>query len=505
MSTAKPADAVAGGVARLNRDRRGARSPFDEPKGAGPSATIVLAAAPEASTDLTAAETDRLVELEQAVDRGLQTFVEVGLALAEIRDGKLYRASYDTFERYCHERWGFTRQRARQFIDAAAVTTVVVKAGLPAPTNEAQARELVPLRERPGELETAWRDTLSVANAAGRSAWAELVRRNVIEVQHRDDPSSPTQARAAAHGTPDEPTAADTERAAVGAVERFEQAVTAWEQLSARCGRLARPLGAQTGMALLARLERIETSIAKLKAEIVQKIGEGADTSISVPDARASTRSDGPPLPRTRVVIADDHAVVRRGLRQVLDAEDGFEVLAEASDLDGTRRYLRGHHPDVLVLDLNLSGGSSLGAISELRAEFPGTQIVVLTMEGEPRYAREALSSGALGYVLKEAADSELVEAVRRAAAGDTYLNPRLGARVAAGPPPGPPDGLSEREVEVLEMVALGHTNSEIAEQLYLSVRTVETHRAHIQQKLRRDSRSDLVRYALEHKLIETH
>jgi two-component system response regulator NreC len=203
------------------------------------------------------------------------------------------------------------------------------------------------------------------------------------------------------------------------------------------------------------------------------------------------------------VVVADDHAVVRRGLRQVLDAEEGFEVVAEASDLDGARRYVLGHRPDVLVLDLNLPGGLSLGSISELRAKFPGTQIVVLTMEDEPRYAREALSSGALGYVLKEAADSQLVEAVKRAASGDTYLNPRLGARVAAEPPPGPPDGLSEREVEVLRLIALGHTNAEIAEQLYLSVRTVETHRAHIQQKLRLDSRSELVRYAFEHKLVE--
>ncbi len=203
-----------------------------------------------------------------------------------------------------------------------------------------------------------------------------------------------------------------------------------------------------------------------------------------------------------RVVIADDHAVVRRGLRQVLDLEDGFEVVAEASDLEGARRYVRGHRPDVLVLDLNLPEGLSLGAIPEIRAEFPDTQIVVLTMQDEPAYARQALSAGALGYVLKEAAESELVEAVRRAAVGDTYLNPRLGARVAAEPPPGLPDGLSEREVEVLHMIALGHTNAEIAERLYLSVRTVETHRAHIQQKLRLRSRSELVRYALEHGLV---
>ena len=204
-----------------------------------------------------------------------------------------------------------------------------------------------------------------------------------------------------------------------------------------------------------------------------------------------------------RVVIADDHSVVRRGLRQLLDAEPDFEVVTEAEDIEGARRYARGHHPDVLVLDLNMPGGSTLDAIPELRRELPDTNIVVLTMQNEPAYARQALSAGVLGYVLKDAADAELVEAIRRAALGDTYLNPRLGARVAAAPPPGPPDGLSEREVEVLRMIALGHTNAEIAKTLYLSVRTVETHRAHIQQKLRLSSRADLVRYALQHGLIE--
>ena len=206
----------------------------------------------------------------------------------------------------------------------------------------------------------------------------------------------------------------------------------------------------------------------------------------------------------TRIVIADDHAVVRRGLRQVLDAEAGFEVVAEAANVDDARRYVRGHHPDVLVLDLNMPGGSSLEQIPAIRTESPGTQIVVLTMQNEPAYAREALSAGALGYVLKEAAEEELVEAIKRAAVGDTYLNPRLGARVAAEPPPGPPDGLSERELDVLRLIALGYTNAEIGEQLHLSVRTVETHRAHIQQKLNLSTRSDLVRYALQHKLVET-
>ena len=203
------------------------------------------------------------------------------------------------------------------------------------------------------------------------------------------------------------------------------------------------------------------------------------------------------------VVIADDHAVVRRGLKQLLAAEPDLEVLAEAGDIEDARRYVRGHHPQVLVLDLNLPGGSSLKHIPSIRAESPDTQIVVLTMQNEPAYAREALGAGALGYVLKEAAETELVEAVRRAAVGDTYLNPRLGARVAAEPPPGPPDGLSEREVDVLRMISLGYTNAEIAAQLYLSVRTVETHRAHIQQKLRLGSRAELVRYALDHKLIQ--
>jgi two-component system, NarL family, response regulator NreC len=205
-----------------------------------------------------------------------------------------------------------------------------------------------------------------------------------------------------------------------------------------------------------------------------------------------------------RIVIADDHSVVRRGLRQLLENEAGLEVVAEAEDVDSARRYVRGHKPDVLVLDLNMPGGSTLDAIPAIRAEAPDTRIVILTMQNEPAYAREALGAGVLGYVLKDAADTELVEAVRRAAAGDTYLNPRLGARVAAEPPPGPPDGLSEREVEVLRMIALGHTNAEIAQALFLSVRTVETHRAHIQQKLRLGSRSELVHYALEHGLVDT-
>jgi two-component system response regulator NreC len=206
-----------------------------------------------------------------------------------------------------------------------------------------------------------------------------------------------------------------------------------------------------------------------------------------------------------RIVLADDHAVVRRGLELLLETEAGFEVVASVGDVGAAIRSTLGHKPDVLVLDLNMPGGSSLDAIPKILAASPQTRIAVLTMQNEPAFARQALGAGAMAYVLKEAAGDELVEAVRRAAAGETYLNPQLGARMAAEPqgPVGPPDDLSEREVEVLRMIALGHTNAEIAEQLYLSIRTVESHRAHIQQKLGRSSRADLVRYALDHGLVE--
>jgi two-component system, NarL family, response regulator NreC len=216
-----------------------------------------------------------------------------------------------------------------------------------------------------------------------------------------------------------------------------------------------------------------------------------------------TTTGEDEPAHEVRIVLADDHPVVRRGLRLLLDEEDDFEVVAEAGDIDEARRFVRGHHPSVLVLDLNMPGGSSLEAIPAIREEFPRTQIVVLTMQQEPAYAREAIAAGAIGYVLKQAADGELVQAVRLAAAGESYLNPHLGARLAAEPLPGPPDNLSEREVDVLRLIALGHTNTEIAEKLYISVRTVETHRGHISQKLLLSSRAELVRYALDHKLVD--
>jgi two-component system response regulator NreC len=179
------------------------------------------------------------------------------------------------------------------------------------------------------------------------------------------------------------------------------------------------------------------------------------------------------------LVIADDHTVVRKGLRLLIDAEPGLRVVAEAGDVTDAIRLTKAHRPRVLVLDLH--------------------------MQDDPSFARQALQAGAKGFVLKEAADDELLLAIRLAADGDTYLNPRLGAQLAAQPdaPSGPPDDLTDREVDVLRLIALGHTNNEIGAQLFLSTRTVETHRAHIQQKLRRSSRADLVRYALEHDLVK--
>jgi two-component system, NarL family, response regulator NreC len=160
------------------------------------------------------------------------------------------------------------------------------------------------------------------------------------------------------------------------------------------------------------------------------------------------------------IVLADDHSVVRSGLRMLLDAEPDMEVLAEAGDVDSAQRYVLGHKPTVLVLDLNMPGGSSLDAIPRIAERFPETAVVVLTMQQDPAYAREALRAGARGYVVKHAASEELVQAIRAAAGGGTWLNPELGARMAAAPegPTGPLGELSEREIEVLRLIALGCT-----------------------------------------------
>ena len=188
----------------------------------------------------------------------------------------------------------------------------------------------------------------------------------------------------------------------------------------------------------------------------------------------------------------------------LLDSEPDFEVVAEAGDVAESLRKVAAFHPNVLILDLNMPGESTLSVIPRIRASEPDTQIVVLTMQSDPAFARDALRAGAIGYVLKEAADGELVQAVRLASQSMTYLNPTLGARLAAEPSerPATPDMLSAREVEVLRLIAQGHTNSEIATQLFLSVRTIESHRSHVQRKTGRMTRADLVAYAQENDLL---
>jgi two-component system response regulator NreC len=203
-----------------------------------------------------------------------------------------------------------------------------------------------------------------------------------------------------------------------------------------------------------------------------------------------------------KVVLADDHSVVREGLRLMIDAQPGLRVVAEAGNADDALRMARAHRAAVVVLDLNMPGRPSLDAIPELVAASPDTRVVILTMQDEPALAQAALRAGASGYVVKDAAGDELVQAVQLALEGGTYLHPQLGARIAAQEPEEEEDDLSEREREVLKLIALGHTNGEIASQLFLSVRTVESHRAHIQQKLGLASRAELVRYALDRGLI---
>lgn len=203
------------------------------------------------------------------------------------------------------------------------------------------------------------------------------------------------------------------------------------------------------------------------------------------------------------IVLADDHAVVRSALRMLLESEPDLEVVAEAGNADEATRYVRGHKPSVLVLDLNMPGPPSLEAVPAIQEASPQTRIVVLTMQAETAFARQALQSGVVGYVLKDAAEAELIQAVRLAAEGKAYLQPAVGARLASEPEARDEHDLSEREAQVLRLIALGHTNAEVAGQLFLSVRTVESHRAHIQRKLGLTTRSELVRYALAHGMVE--
>jgi two-component system, NarL family, response regulator NreC len=208
------------------------------------------------------------------------------------------------------------------------------------------------------------------------------------------------------------------------------------------------------------------------------------------------------------VLIADDHAVVRSGLRMLIDAEADLETVGEAGTGDEAVRLARLLKPDVVLMDVVMPGKSGIDVTPAVLEVAPETKVLVLSMQDDPRYVHEAFSAGASGYVLKEAADSEVVGAIREVAAGRRYLHPALGARLvaaeAAARRKAEEDPLSEREREVLRLLALGHTNQEIATTLYISVRTAETHRAHIMQKLRLSTRAELVRYAISEGLLES-
>jgi two-component system response regulator NreC len=207
-----------------------------------------------------------------------------------------------------------------------------------------------------------------------------------------------------------------------------------------------------------------------------------------------------------RVVVVDDHAVVRSGLRHILDSAEGIEVVGEAGDAQNAIFETRAQKPDLILMDIVMPGKSGIETIPDLLKDAPDAKVLILSMEDDPHYVHEAFAAGAAGYILKEAADTDLVTAVREIAAGGSYVHPTLGARMvsaeAAERKRADADPLSDRERDVLRMLALGHTNQEIAVTLYISVRTAETHRAHIMQKLRLQTRAQLVRYALSQGLL---
>jgi DNA-binding NarL/FixJ family response regulator len=211
-------------------------------------------------------------------------------------------------------------------------------------------------------------------------------------------------------------------------------------------------------------------------------------------------------VPRLSVVIADDHPVVRAGMRALLSRDESFEIVAESSTVPETVQAVSEEQPSVLVLDLTMAGQSSLPSIPDLLAASPATRILILTMQEDPAFARAALRIGAAGYLLKEAAAEELVGAARQVARGAVYLQPAMGARLAiadTGAPGAEGDvSLTARELQVLSLLALGHTNQEVARRLYVSVRTVETHRARVRDKLGTETRAELIAAARERGLL---
>jgi two-component system response regulator NreC len=244
----------------------------------------------------------------------------------------------------------------------------------------------------------------------------------------------------------------------------------------------------------------VQTSAAGVGAPQAAGASQAAGTREGTPGSpqTAAIREGTPGVDRPiEVIIADDHAVVRDGIRTLLERQsEEFSVVAEAADVPSTIREVRAHKPDLLTLDLTMPGGSSLAALPSCFVAHPTLAVAILTMREDPEYARQALRAGARSYVLKEAEPAELLQAFRLAVAGGNYLHPRLGAQMVTG------DGaeagsvaLSEREREVVRLIALGHTNPQIAEQLHVAERTVKTYRARAIEKLGFSSRAEITAY----------
>ena len=200
---------------------------------------------------------------------------------------------------------------------------------------------------------------------------------------------------------------------------------------------------------------------------------------------------------KIRVLLADDHAILRAGVRMLLEAQPDMTVVAEAADGEEAIRQATGTRPDVAVVDLTMPGMTGVETLERLRREVPATRLLVLTMHDDPGYARLALAAGASGHVIKDAESGELLSAIRAVHRGRTFV--QVGNETAPLDPPRPAaPALSPRERQVLELLAHGHTNREVADRLSLSVKTVETHRARLSDKLGLHSRADLVRLAID-------
>jgi DNA-binding NarL/FixJ family response regulator len=208
-----------------------------------------------------------------------------------------------------------------------------------------------------------------------------------------------------------------------------------------------------------------------------------------------------------RIVVADDHAIVRDGLKQLLAAAPGLEIAGEARDGHEVMKRVREEEFDVLLLDMSMPGKSGIELIRQVKAEKPKLRVLVLSMHEEHQYAVRAIRAGASGYVTKESASAQVVEAIRKVASGGAYITAAVAEQLALGAMPGadglPHEALSDREFQVFRMLAEGKSVGDIAERLNLSAKTVSTHKANILHKMGMQTSAELVRYALTHRLVE--